>query len=504
MSVPPKGKRDVIPRWRSYDDTALMGELDLPRCGSARPWTERQHGMRSREQDWQKERSLSFAGDLVSSAIVLGSSDESRAAAEQVLQAPRNPLLEAAARRLIEREGANEDGPRLVPNPLAMHDGVAPLRRSLRENARNAIRWTELSRFYTIAGRRKKAYRAMKVALALAPADRYVSRSAARLEIHYGRPDRAAMLLSGIALSSEDPWLLAAGLACASVADVPSKLMRTGQRILASQAHSPFEISELACAIGTLEAREGSDRMARRLFRLGLERPTDNSIAQAEWASRNVAGIAIPDQALNQPESWEARAWMAAEEKDHRKAVAEAWNWHYDQPFASRPAEFGSYHASIEEDYQAGAEIAKAALPSNGERFMLLNNLSFCLASSDRPADASRYLKRIKVAELSNRERATYLATRGLIAFRSGRVDEGRHLYDRSLGTLKDRDNQALASILLAREARLIKAPYAKDLEVRARSATERAGGAELEAWMRHLDRADTRSTRRSRSPRAD
>jgi Tfp pilus assembly protein PilF len=489
VSAPPKSDRNVIPRWRGYRETLLVGELEAPALRGERPWASRRGGLRARTAEWEQTPKLSFAADLVGSAVVLGASEEALEAARSLLAADlASPLLKAAARSLIEdAEGETGRGV-LEPREAPLAEEIGRLRRSNRRNLRNAIRWCELSRFYTIEGQERKAERAMRVARGLAPRERYVLRSAARLEIHQGRPDRAAALLRGPAAESGDPWLLAAGLGAAAVAEERSRLVRTGRQVLTSGAYSSFDTSELASALGTIEVREGNDRGARRLFRRALEDPTDNSIAQAEWAQAHAGGIVIPEQTLAQAASWEARALRAAQEGSRREALREAWAWHYDQPFASRPAELGSYHASVEYDFESGAKIVEAALPANPREFLLLNNLAFCLASLDRPEEAARHLAAVRVSELDTENRATYLATRGLIAYRQGNPEEGHALYERSIATWRNPEARALAMIMRAREELIARTGGARSAAAEARAAGEEVASREIEAWLGQLD----------------
>lgn len=463
MSVPPKSDRDVIPRWRGYQETARLGELDFP-SGGDRSWAQRLDGLRRRTEEWERERTLSFATDLVGSAVVLGSTPEAVAAARQVLESgTSSPLARQAASLLID--GPEQGHAPLEPETPRARAEIRRLRQSTRRNDRNAIRWSELARFYTIAGYPRKALRAMRVARALAPADRYVLRCAVRLEVHVRRPDRAAAILGESAAAREDPWLVAAGIGVAALAGESSRLVRVGHRMLSSDSHSDFELTELASALGTLELRDGNVRHARRLFRQALHDPTDNSIAQTQWASRHVPGIEMPSTALEQPQSWEARAWTAAGTGDFRTAVKEAWRWHRDQPFASRPAELGSYYATLEGDFESGVAIVESTLRSNPREFTLLNNLAFCLANVGRADEAEAHLASVSTDGLGAPQRAIYLATRALVAFRLGRFEQGRVLYAHAGEACGD---PAVRDVVLEnriREERRINSPFVAELE---------------------------------------
>jgi hypothetical protein len=81
----------------------------------------------------------------------------------------------------------------------------------------------------------------------------------------------------------EDPWLLAAEVAVASVAGRRPMFVRQGRKVLESGRLPALQTAKLASAIATLEMTAGDTRSARRLFRESLVDPTDNSLAQAGW-----------------------------------------------------------------------------------------------------------------------------------------------------------------------------------------------------------------------------
>jgi hypothetical protein len=342
MSAPPASERFPLPRWRSYRATLASGEL-IPRAGPAPRWYRDHVGRERAEHVYERDRDRSAAIELVSSASLVGPTALARAAAESLL-APEAPgFVNQAARRVLEW-----DEERVLPrspNPVDEPDaqvGIAHLRSLLRRRPFNALRWTELSRLHTIEGNAEAARHTMRIALGLAPNDRYVLRCAARLRVHQGDAEGAHELLARTQRTRSDPWLLAAELSVAEVAGVKSRNLRVAQKLLDSGRYAPSETTELASALGSVELRAGSLRAARKLFRQALTAPTDNTVAQAQWASEHVHGLHVDPLALRAPTSWEARAYDARTAGDLGRAVDEARMWQRDQPFASRPAEFGS------------------------------------------------------------------------------------------------------------------------------------------------------------------
>jgi Tetratricopeptide repeat len=485
----PDGNRDVIPRWRDPASTSKQGEL-----GPTLVHPDGSHYLRdyqslqALETAWQEHGTLSFATDLVGSALVVGSSPLAREAAQFVLEQPRDrisPIAVAIAGRVLDLEPETSDieVEELVTGEL--RNEVHELKAQLLQDPRLTLTWSELARHYTIFGQAEKAERAMRIALALSPEHRYILRSAARLAIHNGDFPRAHSIVSRAERTRSDPWLLATEIATAEVAGRRSRLVRRGEQMLESGKFLPLATTELASAIATLELRAGNSRVARRLFERALKTPNENSIAQTEWASHKLTSINIPEEALG--ESAEARALSHSDDGEWKEALAAAWQWHFDQPFSSGPAELGSYEASLGQRYAEGAELARRGLRANSNEFLLLNNLAFCLINLGELPEARSLIRRVKVDELDADSRATFLATQGLLAFRSGDPETGQSNYAQAIQLLRDRRQRAIATIMLARELLLSHLPEGESLRAEAEALGGKVPHPDVQQWLEHL-----------------
>jgi tetratricopeptide (TPR) repeat protein len=210
----------------------------------------------------------------------------------------------------------------------------------------------------------------------------------------------------------------------------------------------------LASALGTLELKAGNDKRARRLFRQALREPTENSLAQAEWASNRISGLTIEPQDLGEPNAFEARARSGMETGVWEDVIDESWRWHDDQPFDSNATMMGSYAAAVGlEDYEECVRLARAGLVANPGDAMLRNNLAFGLLQLGEVEQAHRALTERPIQGADEEERATHLATLGLLDYRLGNIERGRELYRRAIAMARgDPDLQALAAIMMARE----------------------------------------------------
>lgn len=380
--------------------------------------------------DFTTTSAFSVAADLVSAAFTLGRFGIADDAANLVLQS-RNSTNSARELASLYLKGAPTFDPFDVSPKVDVSDlsvAVREAKRQLKVYPFNALLWANLARCYLTLGRPKKALRAIKVALGLAPHNRHILRVASRFFLHQQDPERAHAILVSAPQVKTDPWILSAEIATASAIDKKSKLVKSAKKMLESNRFPAFHVSELASAVGTVEANSGSMRAARQLIRASIESPTENACAQAGWMSVNVDGFEgiaeIPTK------SAEANAWISKESGEWSKAMSEAKVWMSDQPFSSRPAIFGSFLAStVFEDYELGAQIARDGLVSNPDDAILRNNLVFALVQSGKVEEARTAMAKIVQAELSELEEVIVLATQGLIAFRSGDAIMGTRNY---------------------------------------------------------------------------
>ena len=455
--------RNVVPRWRTFRAAADLGVLEeTGRNAPAAPAASMDEILELRAV-WQRRRDPLSAAELVDAALVRGAFGLATEAAESLLRADVDaPISRSLASHVLRGEDAGPADP-LDLGVEERSKRIAAYRRRLRLVPRDAFLWVDLAREYSALGQNRPAERALKHALALAPAHRFVLRSASRFYLHVGEPAVAHDVVRRAPSTPRDPWLVAAELASADLADQGSRLLKTAGQMVESRSFSPLQISELASALATRELRHGTRRLARRLFRRALEEPTENSVAQAEWAARQVQDLDVPEDRLQVPRAYEAGAWAAYLHGRHSDAMAFSWKWLLDEPFAKRPAEFGAWIAgAVLEDFTESYRIAHYAVAANPTDIGLRLRCVFALASADRPAEAEEelntvdHLLRVCPPETGiERIKIVQTADRGLIAFRRGQVEEGRRRYLEAFQAASDKDIHdlaILAAIYLARE----------------------------------------------------
>jgi tetratricopeptide (TPR) repeat protein len=242
---------------------------------------------------------------------------------------------------------------------------IRALKQTLRNSPRNVLPRADLALEYTGLGLLEQALKAMDVALRLAPDDRFILRSAARLLVHVGDSDGALEVLRHSDRTKIDPWLSAAEISIASTADRPSRFAKRAAHIVTGDRFPARQTTELASALATLEASTGAVKKALRLFRRSLVDPTENVVAQATWAAQRLDINELQPQNLDVPGSFEARALTHVKGGDFAVALDATWKWLADQTFSKTAAVFAVTHVSRKDQLElarpAGLEPATPA-----------------------------------------------------------------------------------------------------------------------------------------------
>lgn len=465
IGAPKDESRRLIPRWRPLSKTAASGELAQPLLSSGRlatgatAHTPAKRELRTLTSDfaaklltWRHDRSIATASELVSAGLVLGVEDEVFHAADFILGLKNNPFpwvtSIADCVRSVNAEPPTGAGLTVLP----IDGGTAPTtpdhrrmletieiseqRRRLYVYPRNAIAWLQMALSYSNLGQIQQAQRAFSRALSLAPANRYVLRSGARLLVHLLRPDDANELLRRNKRTPHDPWLLATEIATSSLAGRTSQMTKRASALLDDKRLPPRQTAELAGALATLELEHGNRNRARRLFRASLIDPTENAVAQAEWVRRHYHDDVLRDKSSLLSLSREAQCLEAIKDGRWHDAVAQAKVWLDDEPFSKAPPLHGSCVALVMNEPISSEQFSRIGLLANSTDTMLLNNLAVSLAHQGCVVEARIAFSNIRAS--NPLEHVIFTATDGLIHFRMGNFDAARRLYQRAVTLAED------------------------------------------------------------------
>jgi tetratricopeptide (TPR) repeat protein len=457
-------ERRMLPRWRSSQTSFITRENSIQnqkKVSNESQLPAQEAALNERLADWQTHRNLGTALDLVGTALIIGVPEVAKDAALLILGEEANTTAEAFenARRILEpklvSDGQDELG--FSPPALNLKKEIRDLRNRVRAYQHNPIAWSDLARAFASLGQREKAKRAMKIAVGLAPNHRFILRAASRLLLHTKDTGESLHLLQTNAATPHDPWLIAAEISTAMVAKKPPRFVREAQRLIKADQFSAFHIAELSAALGTLELASGGMKEARRLYVRSLREPTENVVAQARWATRKFAVPIFEEKYLSIPRTFEARAWASYHSDKPEQALLEFRNWLSDEPYSSRPvipAAFLSHVLSGE--FNQSIELTQMGLAAEPENPMMLNNLAFFAASADRLDLAEPAInKATKIDNTEDEFKICLLATRGLIAYRKGQLEEGKAGYLAAIQLAQQKKNlvfEAMAMLYLARE----------------------------------------------------
>lgn len=478
--------RRVIPNWRSFGKTTTLGELNSFQINSSSLQLET--NIEEYFIDWKLNKTVIHAADLLSAAIVNNKREEKSVieAANFILANKEKSTLsqKSLASAILNKTEEKDLSQRFIEvtldklptllNPEPIRIKIRETKNILRQYPNNAILYVELSRYYSILGQESNSIRAMKAALHLAPNNRFVLRCATRLFAHFDTEendyiDYVHSLLRNSPLTLIDPWLASAEISIATIRNRTSKFIKKGIELINSKNISPFNFTELASSIGTVELLFGGAKKSREFFNKALISPNDNSLAQIEWASTKDNSLDINPSLFGVNMNFEALALDNFQNKNYDAALDNAAKWFIDMPFSKRPIMFGSNLAStILKDQQKSISFLNAGLISHPYDPQLINNLAYALALDDKPNEAFEQLNKIKNEDdYDDVTQICLSATRGLSYFRSGFADIGRQLYIDAIEQTKQIKNKELNWIAIlnyTREEIRLKSEYVESL----------------------------------------
>lgn len=404
--------------------------------------------LRAAMEEFRFHPSLETASEIVEGSIVLGQEPLAGPAAKYLFEHSNARDASRGLARIILQGKAHESVSILGTSLDQIRIRIAYLKSVLIEYPNNPIAWIALARSYVALGQNDRAERAIQAALVLAPTYRYVLRSASRYFIHLRDPGRALAILDRSPVTIRDPWLLSAQLAIAQVAGESPRNVKVAERMAESRSFSSRQISELTSALGGLELLNGRQRFARRYFKQSLIDPTENALAQAIWTQKILPHMDIPLDPLQSAQTYEANARRALAERRWPDSVNACRAWLEDEPFSSRPAVLGSFICAVAlEDFITSELMCRKGLQANPRHDLLTNNLVVSLACLGRIEEAQATLSALASGVPDGETNITLTATRGLVAFRAGRVNEGRLFYDIAIARIQS--NQRLKALAM-------------------------------------------------------
>lgn len=362
------------------------------------------------------------------------------------------PAMRLVAREILS-EGTSQD--EVWQKSTSAHDAKA-LRSLLRNTPNDVIALVDLAQHHLAHGKQRAAYRALLVAHQVSPQSVYVIRAMTRYWVHVGEQDRAHAFIKSTSRVSVDPWLMASEIATAQVARAASTQLKKAQRALSLKSFSNRDVSELAGAVAGLELNHGNLKEARKLFRLALEHPNDNVLAQA-IVNQEFLGIDVDEQVMRRASNgvFEGRALRAILQADFDSAATLTDCWAQEEPFSSRPRTLQSFVCGALGKFETAIEAATLGLVADSGDLSLRGNRAYALAAMGRLEEATAELA-ILEARGDDNQRPFTLATKGMVHLLRGEQEAGRQLYEDALSEFRRKKQESLYTDCLAFMARTV------------------------------------------------
>lgn len=429
-------ERRLLPIWKSFNNS-------FPELQPIRPSNMEKGDISPFIYDWRSCKNLANAGDLISAAIVNARTDveEVIEAANYILYSHNTPsfTLSKVSKSILQIDNYETEDNRT----LSIYAKIAKIKELLIKYPTDAILHIEIARNYLLLGQLQHAKSHIETALYFDCHNRYIIRCAARFYVHLKEHEKALRVVRSSSLIKIDPWLMASEIGISQVLNKTSKNIKKGLSIIDSRNYNAFDITELCSAIGTQELMYGAYSKSRKLFMASLMMPNSNSLAQAKWVSNeNNLDLNFEGVDFNSGHFWEAKCYNSFKMSDFQQSFDFAKRWIEQEPYSTR-AILQAYGLSITylHDLTSGQEIMEGALKTHIGNPVFINNYAYALALDGKIDEAERAISTIKKIDLlsTNTTDICLTATKGMIAFRKGDVQNGMSLYFNAIEKSKNR-----------------------------------------------------------------
>lgn len=445
--------RRLIPKWRKARFSLSQPDM----LGLVKPAKQVEVLQTSEEAvtvalwAWERSKSVGDLADLLAFGLDVQQHPRLVPAARVALaSSDTSAAMKLVAKEILE-SGASES---LIWRESQAAQSVRGLRALLRNSPNDVIALVDLAQHHLAIGKQRAAHRALATAYQLSPDSVHVIRAFTRFWIHVGMPDKAHALIKRAPRTPTDPWLMAAEIATAQVAEAQSVQVRKAQRALSAKSFNSRDITELAGAVGGAELERGNFKDARKLFRLALEYPTDNVLAQA-ITNQQFLGIEIDAALIRKAPNgvFEGRALQALLRTDFEQVGELTKCWAEEETFSSRPRLLQSFVHGAMGHYEDALEAADLGILTDPNDLSLRGNRAYALALLRRFPAAEAELAIIEARRDPN-DKALSLATRGAVQLLSGNHKVGTDLYEEALTEFERQKSELQYSDCLAFFAR--------------------------------------------------
>lgn len=442
MNEADHNKRVVLPQWLPFRQASSQREAGaFQSTETPVDFGPAQQAFVEALEEFRVSPSPYVAIELMGTAQVLGRTEVARQMAEYVLT--QNFLGSVAHTQALAVLGRESHFP--------LGDQRAQLKltkQRVQKFPRDAIAWLDQARLYTILGSYQNARRSVLAALHLAPGERFITRSAIRFFVHFGKWDEALQHAQRAYALNADPMIFGPLLSVASrLGKLPAQVKGVVKGALASP--NQFLHSETLEAFGTLELMAGADQRSKPYFRQAWRDPALSVVGHSQWILREHLPTLAPDQKINFWTSKEAVSWLRFNTLDFGQTTIDANEWALEEPFSRSPHILGTIAACISGDFANAAQVAERGLIANPKDDILQNNLAFALLRDGRVIEGEKAFAPL-LSRVDDKKEVAIAATYGLLLMSKGQVAAGTQYYLEAINRaveLKDRRNAVRASL---------------------------------------------------------
>ncbi len=423
---------------------------------------------------WQRERNIENAAELISSGIVVGVNSEVENAANFLIESSNQvaPAIIRASKLVLNGSvmSSIEDDATFsnLGNIISIYRNISKLKIRVRTAPRDAISWMELARLYTLLGQNEPSFKCIQIAVELAPENRFVLRAAARFFENSGDLDRGLYLLRKSNSITRDPWLQATEISLSDVGGVSSKYLKYAIDQVTKDVWEPRHSAELCGAAATVLFADGRYSKARKLMKLSIRDPNENSFTQAEWASIKGWAPSIPEELFEIELAPEALVLRERQAFNWEHAISACIKWNEMEPTSLMPLVFGAFISlvALENGDKALTFLDRAAVRIPNDP-MVINNQVVAYAYIGDIEKATKKLNQLNSMQLPKNRKAVQIATNGLVEYRRGEFSKGRDLYIDAIkiaDELNDKSIKFLAIWHLLREESKLGTPELEEI----------------------------------------
>lgn len=427
-------KRLLIPKWRSFEKTVTLGELNS--SNSSKVLAVEQKIFEDKKQEWIKNKDKISATELVTLSKIYNFDNEQYESLE--FKDALNFLKHDNDTPIVEQllRNASAVSSETITKNITYYNKIRNIKNRLNKFIKNPIDWTNLAYYYTLLNQKNKAVSAIEIALNLNANNRYVIRSATRLFLHYGEFERAYSIFKKTDLTFKDTWVNSAYIAVAQLLNKPINKIKTSLNLIESANFSAFDLTELTSGIATLEIENGDEKKGKKMLKKSIENPNDNSAAQLQWISKNRMKLPSLEEQLdktNIKNNFEYDTFLQCYLQDFESAIASAKAWKEDENYSSKPNDIlACIYNTVYKDYSKSQEFAGEALICDKENTNLKCSLVYSLIKQNKINDALKLMNELET-DSTKRTKIILLADKGLINFMNNDFTNGRELYEQAI-----------------------------------------------------------------------